>query len=202
MKQLVLMAFAAFVLVSCKKSNEKHKTYSVRTSNSKVEWKGSAPTHFHIGSFSVDGSVSANANGKLKGGNFVIPISSIENYDLEQPEKQQLLEHLKSADFFNAVLYPNAVFTITKVSDYNGNDTTAVEGANYTITGNFSMLGKVQPISFPASITSSNETITTKAIFSIDRTKWGMNSYTDPEQGLYILPDVEIKLDVRSVMVN
>ncbi|MGN6490689.1 MAG: YceI family protein [Agriterribacter sp.] len=200
MKQLVLMAFAALVLASCDKTNKSNHTYNVQTSSSKVEWKGSAPTHFHTGSFSVSGTVITNPADKIKSGDFVIPISSIENYDLQNPEKQQLLEHLKSPDFFNAVLHPNAVFTITKVSGYDGGDSTAIEGANYTIAGNFSMLGKVQSISFPASITVANGAVTTKAIFNIDRTKWGMNSYTDPEAGLYILPEVAIKLDIRATV--
>ena len=50
----------------------------------------------------------------------------------------------------------------------------------------------------PARITVENGVITTKASFNIDRLKWGMNSYNDPEAELHILPEVEIKLDIKA----
>ena len=54
-------------------------------------------------------------NGKIKEGTFVIPIASIKNFDLPESLKPVLLDHLKSADFFNMVLYPEAGFSLQKM---------------------------------------------------------------------------------------
>lgn len=187
-----------FILASCEKGNEKSEAYKVNTNSSTIEWKGSAPDHFHVGSFKVTGELKAGDDGNVESGDFTIPIASIENFDLQNPVKQQLLDHLKSADFFNMAVHPNARFQFTKCEPYNGNDEEAISGANYLLTGNFTMLGQTHPISFPAKITVNNEGLQVEAQFKIDRTKWGMLMDSDPNKPLYILPDVNIKLKLIS----
>lgn len=193
MKYLFVSLALLFSASACsKKDNESAQTYTVDGPGSKVEWKGSAPDHFHIGSFAVSGELRRGTGGEILEGKFRIPIASIENYDLPDDVKPQLLDHLKSPDFFNMALYPDATFEIARVTPYGkpSADTT------HTIQGAFTMLGKTNTISFPARITVENGNLTTKASFVIDRLKWGMTSYNDPAQGLYILPEIEIKLDI------
>ncbi|GAA4440151.1 YceI family protein [Ravibacter arvi] len=179
---------------SCEKENGSVEMFRVNESASSIEWKGSAPDHFHIGSFKTTGELKAGKNGEVKSGDFTIPISSIENFDLPDPVKQQLLDHLKSPDFFNIALHPTAKFQFTKSAPYDGKSEGAIAGANFMLTGNFTMLGQTHPISFPAKITVSEENLTAEANLKIDRTKWGMTFDSDPEQPLYIFPDVELKL--------
>src|SRR5215217_5222127 len=198
MKKVFSMALLVAVLASCKKSDTKTTTYDVNSAISVAKWKGSALDHFHVGSFNVSGTLRSNGNGIIKEGSFVIPIASIENFDLQDPVKQELLNHLKSPDFFNMALHPNAEFTITKVTPYVKEDTAAITGANYLVTGDFTMVGETHSISFPAKITYNMDSLKTEATFKIDRTKWGMKSYSDPKQGLYILPDVDIHLNIKA----
>jgi polyisoprenoid-binding protein YceI len=198
-KQIWPAALVAVCALSCKKNNNNGVAYEVSRQNSKVEWKGSAPDHFHVGSFKVTGGLSVNDSGVIKGGDFTIPIASIENYDLTVDSiRNQLLDHLKSPDFFNIAIHPNAEFHITKIEAYSGNDTSAVAGANYKVSGNFKMLDKTNAISFPAKITTNGDSLITEARLSIDRLKWGMTSFNNPTGGLYILPDIQLKLNVRS----
>lgn len=195
MKQFLSVA-AIVLLASC--SQQKSTTYNVNESLSKLEWKGSAKDHFHVGSFKVTGALQADGNGNVNGGDFIIPIASIEDYDLQEPVKKVLLDDLKSPNFFNLVLHPNATFHVTKVTPYSTTDTSAVAGANFMLTGDFSMVGQTHSVSFPAKINTNANGISAEAKFNLDRTKWGMNIYSDPTKGLYILPDVNIHLNIQT----
>jgi polyisoprenoid-binding protein YceI len=162
-----------------------------------VEWKGSAKDHFYVGSFDLEENLTA-VGATVTGGDFTIPISSITDDDLPDPLRQKLLDDLTSANFFNLVVYPQSKFHITAVVPYVGGDTSAVPGANYLVTGDFTMIGETHSQSFPAMISVTGDSLKTEATFKLDRTKWGMNIYTDPVQALYIYPDVDISLHVRA----
>lgn len=186
---LVLMFAAA-----CSKDKDNVK-FKVDETQSAVEWKGIASTHFHEGAFKVSGTVEMNDKNKVVAGNFTIPIASITNFDLEDEElREELLEHLQSSDFFNVAVHPNAKFKITKVEDY----TEAGTSWNTKITGEFTMLGQTRSINFPAEIGVSGDKISTIAAIKLNRLDYGMNKFSDPAGNLYILPDVYITLDIIS----
>ena len=192
---VTLLYLILITIVACsKKDDDLVRTYTVDGPQSKIEWKGSAPDHFHTGSFSVSGEIHGDSDGNIRDGRFTIPIASIQNYDLPAEVKPQLLDHLKSPDFFNVALHPDATFEIERVTPYDKPST----DITHTINGTFTMLGKANTISIPARITVENGVIATKASFNIDRLKWGMTSYNDPEAELYILPEVEIRLDIKA----
>jgi hypothetical protein len=201
MKNLLTIALLAFLFTSCKNNDLKDQNFKVNDAVSKAEWKGSAPDHFHVGSFKITGNLTASVEGLVKSGEFVIPIASIQDFDLPDPVRQTLLADLKD-NFFKLAVNPTAKFQITEVQPYEptdpANDTTVVKNTNYMLTGNFTMLGQMHAISFPAKITASGDSLITEAKFSIDRTKWGMNNYNDPAQKLYILPQVNIHLSVHA----
>lgn len=202
MRTLLATALAALAFASCVKESNNETKYLVNETSSKVEWKGSAPDHFHLGKFNVKGSVITKPNGVIKSGDFVIPIASIDNYDLPDPVKHELLSHLKSADFFNMALHPEAAFKILQVTPYSGGDSLAIAGANYRVSGNFTMLGETRQFSFPAKVSIIGDSLKTVADFTIDRTNWGMKSYSDPNGKLYILPWVNLHLDIRTARVK
>ena len=198
MKKLLSLAVLAATIVSCGTNEPKVANYKVNETVSKAEWKGSAPDHFHVGSFKVTGALTATGNGKVTGGDFVIPISSIQDYDLPDPVRQTLLADLKSPNFFNLVTHPDAKFHVTKAEPFSTGDTTAVTGANYMLTGDFSMIGQTHSISFPVKVETDGNGLSADAKFSLNRKQWGMNIYSDPSKPLYILPDVNIHLTVRA----
>ena len=200
MKKLLSIAASAIIIYSCTKNQPIKNNYLVNESASKAEWRGSAPDHFHIGSFKVTGSLIASSKGSISSGDFIIPVSSIQDYDLPDPVKQTLLDDLLSTNFFNVALHPNATFHITKVEAYSGNDTTAIPGANYKVTGDFSLIGQTHPISFPFKVAIAGDSLTAEATFALDRTKWGMNIYSDPAKPLYILPDINMHLSLHTAV--
>lgn len=195
MKNFLVSLLSVVLISSCSKDKSKPHTYVVDESQSVIEWKGSAPDHFHVGSFAVSGELVGDANGDIQNGSFDIPIASIKNFDLlDSALNKQLTDHLKSPDFFNIVLYPTASFKIEEVTRTDKSSSQQT----HTIRGTFTMLGKSNTIDIPAKVSAKNDIITTSASFSINRFNWGMNSFNDPEEELYILPDVEIKLDITA----
>lgn len=172
--------------------------YDLDNEVSVVEWKGAGPGTVHDGSFSVTGQDIEIVNGKVKEGKFVIPIASIQNFDLPEEVKPVLLDHLKSPDFFNMVRYPEATFEFKKVTPITKPVTGSLQGANFNVTGDFSMLGKVVSITFPAKITTEGNELSAEAIFKIDRTRWGMTYAADPALGdHHIYPEVELHLKIK-----
>lgn len=193
MKRKIYFALIALsVLAACSHEESIQSTdYKADEESSAVEWKGSAPTHFHRGAFKVSGDLQTDGKGKITGGDFTIPIASISNFDLtNEAEREALLTHLKSPDFFNIMVHPEANFHITKVEPYS--DTAS--SANTLITGDFKMIGQTHSIRIPAIVKTENNQISAEGSFRLNRLQWGMNSFNDPEADLYILPDVDITL--------
>jgi polyisoprenoid-binding protein YceI len=62
--------------------------------------------------------------------------------------------------------HPKATFKSTKVEK---------KGDLFVVTGELTLLGKAKSVSFPASITAKDGTLSVSTTFSIDRTEWGMN---------------------------
>lgn len=178
--------------------NAARKSYVLDAEHSVVEWKGSSPTTSHTGSFAVTGENIEVVNGKVKEGTFVIPIASIQNFDLPDNIKPVLLDHLKSADFFDMIRFPEATFTFRKMTPLTYIPADAVQGANCMVSGDFTLLGKTIAISFPAKVVAAGEVLHMEAKLSIDRTRWGMNYAADPALGDHqIYPSVDLHLKLK-----
>jgi polyisoprenoid-binding protein YceI len=98
-------------------------------------------------------------------------------------EIEKLTNHLKSADFFNVNEHPKATFTSTKIEP--------AEAGKVTITGDLTLLGKTQPITFPATVSTENG-FDLQAEFQIDRTKFGMDYGTEN-----VLKEVDMTITVK-----
>ena len=80
----------------------------------------------------------------------------------------KLTTHLKSPDFLDVREYPEIAFQSTAV--------TAGEGGAVNVTGDLSLHGVTNEISFPATVTVfPGRGLTLKSEFIIDRTQFGMN---------------------------
>jgi len=75
----------------------------------------------------------------------------------------KLDKHLRSEDFFHATKYPKATFESTEVRAEAEGDNTHV------IKGNLTLRGKTKLVSFPAKIQISEQRVTGKTEFSINR---------------------------------
>jgi len=195
-----LMAAGLIALMSsCKPTQPEQQTiYQLNDAQSVAEWTGYGQGFEHLGDFRVTSQNLTVVDGTIRSGTFTIPIASIRNFDLPEGVKDQLLNHLKSPDFFNLALHPEASFTITRVTPYTGNEAGAIAGANYQVVGNFSLLGKTNELQFPARITLQQGQLKAEANLKLDRTRWGMLYAADPALGdHHIKPEVAIHLKLE-----
>ncbi|HKG07470.1 MAG TPA: YceI family protein [Pedobacter sp.] len=182
--------------------------YTVDLESSKVSWKA-----FHKGGFAPrwgtlslkSGEVSF-ADGELAAGDFVIDMQSLKVDSTSVTEKDkkytELEAHLKSKDFFDVEKNPTADFKITKVEALAADAAKeAVTGANKTVSGNLTLLGKTLNVSFPAKVVLAGENVSVAATFTVNRTDWGIKfgaTAADPAEWM-ISKDIEISIDLKAV---
>lgn len=146
-------------------------TYTVQPQLSTLGWVGKKVGGQHNGTVSLkDGSVQVKGN-QLVGGTFAFDMSSIKVEDLKDAEwNGKLVGHLKNDDFFAVDKNPTATFVITSVkpikADANGN--------NAQITGNLTIKGKTNPVTFPAKVGVKDGVASASGVATVDRTKYGV----------------------------
>ena len=151
----------------------------VDVSKSKILWTGSKPGGKHNGKVSLsEGYLFLNAKNEVIGGEFVIDLNSIVNYDLENENmNERLVGHLKSEDFFHVDKYPTAKFVITEVKKLK-KPVTDEKGFSGThlIKGDLAIKDITKPVYFKVIIDSKDGKVVAETEeFTIDRTDWGVN---------------------------
>ena len=187
MKKIVLAGLVAFVAFSFKGADVEKK--EVKTSESKVVWKGYKVTGSHEGTISLkSGSLSFNED-KLTGGEFVMDMTSLIVTDLEGEYKGKLEGHLKSDDFFGIENFPTASLIFNEVKSTGKN--------SYSVTGDLTIKGKTNPVTFSISIYGNKATASLK----IDRTKYdvkyGSASFFDGLKDKAIYDDFDLVTDLQ-----
>ncbi len=153
-------------------------TYEASTNDSSVYWQAGKPAiagYVHTGKFQIDSGEVTLTDGEITG-EFVIDVSSLVITSLgggKEGQESSLEGHLKGDDFFDVATYPTATFTVTdvtpKVLPGPGN-------SDYTATGELTMKGKTNSVSFPMKVLVANEDeVWMTAAVTIDRTLWGIN---------------------------
>lgn len=135
-------------------------SYQVDTAASALAWRAAKLAVVeHTGLVAIKSGNLEVIDGALAGGEFVMDMTSIssdENLD-------NLVTHLKSADFFDVANYPEARLVISNVS---------LEAESYLIAADLTIKGITAPITFKADLTEDDETILVRSEFMIDRTVW------------------------------
>lgn len=220
MKKLTVLALvgAALLFTAC---NDKKETvtaeqevaaktgevYNVDLVASKVDWKA-----FHKGGFAPrwgtlnlkSGEITVE-NDAVTSGEFVIDMTTlkVDPASVTEADKKpaDLEAHLKNADFFDVEKQPTSDFKITAVADLAGElPKDAVAGANKTISGNLTLLGKTLNVSFPAKVTVAEGKASIEAKFTVNRADWGIKfgtDETDPAEWM-ISKDIEIGINVTA----
>lgn len=168
-KNLMVAVLAAMVSVSAMADGGKKAApvaLKVDTKTSAFNWIGKKVTGEHNGTIGIQsGSLVVNA-GKLQGGEFTIDMKSIKCLDLtDAGYNAKLVGHLTTPDFFDVANYPTAALKIKKATS-KGN-------GNYDVTGDLTINGVTQSITFPAVVTVDAKGATATAKFEVDRTKFG-----------------------------
>lgn len=167
----------------------------VKSTDSKVGWLAKKVTGQHNGTVNLkSGTLSIDKN-KLTGGTFVIDMTSIVVEDIENEEDNAKLKgHLHSADFFNTSEFGEASFAITSAKKKKSDE------GNYEITGNLTIKGITNAVTFPANVSVSGDNATATATIVFDRAKfdvrYGSGSFFDNLGDKTIYDDVEMKINL------
>ncbi len=170
MKKVMMAMAVLFALAGTSAWAEtKATTYKVDAAASSVHWLGKKVTGQHDGHVKVKSGGLQVAGNAVTGGNIVLDMTSITVDDLKDAEYNgKLVGHLKSDDFFGVEKNPTAAFKITKVE--------AIAGAkagepNQKVTGDLTVKGKTNPLTFPATISVAGGKVEAQAKdVKVDRT--------------------------------
>ncbi|WP_207534976.1 YceI family protein [Desertivirga arenae] len=158
---ILLLAITAFSF----KKRRTEDVFKADTQKSSIEWIAGKVAGEHRGLVKLSNGSLIMDNTNLKGGSFTIDMKSMTVTDLKGSSAQNLLGHLRGEDFFAIEKFPASSFTITKVTQ-NAPD-------KATITGNLTIKGITNSISFPASLKKQKNGLTALARdVKVDRTKY------------------------------
>lgn len=162
-----------------------------------IDWTGRKVLGQHSGKVGFQSGEFHLNNGKLAGGIFIIDMTSIRDTDLSDKDyNKKLVTHLKSPDFFNVEGFPTATLKITRVLKL-------INKANsYQLTGDLTIKGITNSITFPASFMASGKGYEGNAQLSIDRTKWdvqyGSSNFFEGLGDKAIKNEIELSVHVFS----
>lgn len=196
MKKIFCILILFYVSLSNLLAQNDIVNYKIDLKRSYIRWSAEKLTRTHYGRIYLDTSYISSINGKISDGFFQVDMNSIINSDIkDKKENQQLVKHLKSKDFFETNFYPYSSLKIIKAIP---NAFAKNSDPNYTLVGELTIKGKMQIITFPAKIQYTGKTIRGKAVFSFDRTKYGIIFNSEkffPKIGKFLIKD-PVKLEI------
>ena len=146
--------------ISLHVGNEKY--FIIDTKESVVTWAGSSVQGKHEGYAYISKGELMIENGQLVGGTAEIDMNKIEGPG--HGRDNNLINHLKSPDFFDVKKFPFSTIVITKVA--------AVNDENKTVTGDLTIKGITHPVTFPAKTEVKGGIMNAIGKLIIDRTLW------------------------------
>ncbi|MBC6112947.1 YceI family protein [Pedobacter fastidiosus] len=138
----------------------------IDSTESVIRWKGSNTfgSNSHTGYIYISKGELRFENNQLVGGAVEVDMNTIE--DKAHKSNNELVDHLKSTDFFDVKKFPFAIIAITKVVSKNAEDK--------EVTGNLTMKGITKTVTFPVKIEVKDVIIKANGKLVIDRTEWGI----------------------------
>jgi polyisoprenoid-binding protein YceI len=136
-------------------------TFPLTGENTAVKFVGTKPDGKHAGGFkTLTGTASAAAGDPTS---LKVEVEIDMNSTWSDDEK--LTAHLKGPDFFGIKNNPKSRFVVSKVEK---------SGDGYTVAGELTLNGKTKPVSFPATVAVTADSLKVDASFSINRSDWGI----------------------------
>ena len=181
-------------------ASAKARAYKVDVEKSDLKWHAKKVTGEHMGTVALKSGQMLVDGNKVTGGTFVIDMNTIACTDIKDAGyNQKLVGHLKSDDFFSVEKHGTATFKITGVKPIAK---AAAGQPNYTVTGDLTIKGITNQVSFPATISVKNGVASAKGDVTINRAKYdvryGSNSFFDNLGDKAIYDDFVVTLDVTA----
>lgn len=161
----------------------------IKVKDSEVSWRGEKVTGFHTGIVELKEGHFILEDGELKGGEFIIDMSSIKVTDLEGENKAKLEGHLKSDDFFGVQTYPQAKLVITSAAKKSD--------GTYGVVADLTIKEDTHPVTFDLEWDENSAS----TALTIDRSKYnvryGSGSFFDNLGDKTIYDNFELEVDLK-----
>ena len=191
-KFLVLLIFwQSFLLIA---QDKDFHFYKADTIKSIIDWKCDK----HKGIFKIDKGGFVTYKNQIVDGLFFIDLQSMKDLDMDKKTfgtAVMILENTLKNEFLEIKKYPLSYFRLYEIKPLSKN--------LYQITGNFTLHGITNCISFKAKIEHRKNAIHfVSEPFIIDRSEWGIyrmsptRFYSDDENNWTVPDDVEIKIEI------
>ena len=158
-------------------------------SSSVLKWTGSTFIKSHFGTVNFEGALGI-FEGKLVSGDLTFDMNTINTEDLNGGKKQKLDDHLKGEDFFDVEKFSKAYL---KIKNYDGKN----------ITGDLTIKEVTKEISFPAILEITQNSITGKADFTINRTEYGIiyssGNFFDLAKDRIISDNITFNVSIKAI---
>ena len=137
-------------------------------------WTFTEKSYIEFTGSKVNGSTQVGRFTKLTG-HFTIkdgePVGNDHKVEIDMDvittKQDKLTAHLKNEDFFDVPNHPVSSYDVTSIEKTGEHE--------YSITGNLTMRGKSNSVTFPARVTQSGDTATITARFDLKRYQWDIN---------------------------
>ena len=185
---------------NAKKSVAKTTTYNIDVDKSVLTWNGKKVTGEHTGPVKAEKGYLTLSGNQLKGGLVSIDLRTMTSTDLKDNKEyhDKLINHLKSDDFFSVAKHPVATFKITKVK--------ATAGNVADVTGDLTIKGITNPVTFPVTYSVSGNTLTASGKATINRAKfeikYGSKSFFDNLGDKVIYDDFTVDMNIVAAADN
>lgn len=182
-KTLLKLALSAVVITSFAFASLLNK--EVKIKDSTIKWTGYKVTGKHFGTIDLKSGFLSFENTNLKGGEFVMDMTSIKTQDMDDEYNAKLDGHLKNDDFFGVDKYPTAKLKMTNISGKDG---------YYNVSADLTIKGITKPVKFNMNVKKNTAT----AKLKIDRTKYnikyGSASFFDDLKDKAILDEFDLEV--------
>ena len=191
MKNMIFTIFTIVSLISLQSFTSHYPSVVDLTdiTTSSIVWKGYKVTGSHTGTLGLkSGSLTFDGD-VLTGGEFVIDMTSLTCTDLTGDYAAKLNGHLMSDDFFGVEKFPTAALEITDVKSSGKN--------SYSVTGDLTIKGITQPVTFDASVYGKKATANLKIDRTLYDVKYGSGSFFEGLQDNLIYDEFDLVIDLE-----
>jgi polyisoprenoid-binding protein YceI len=191
MKKLITLLLAFFAVSALAAPAN----MDVDLKKSKLEWKATKVTGAHEGHIALKSGSLVMEGNSLKGGEFVIDMTTIVCTDIGSAEyNKKFVNHLNSDDFFSVTKHKTAKLKI--------NNSRLGKGGHYDVFADLTIKGVTKPIIFKANVSKKDGKVVADATVKFNRThygiKYGSGSFFKGLGDKMIHDDVVLKVKLTS----
>jgi polyisoprenoid-binding protein YceI len=193
----VIFTLAAFAMSYASFAQLADGTYNVDYKSSTINWHAEKATGSgHDGTIRVSSGQVVVAKSNIASGKLKVDMNGIACTDLPEGEyNSNLINHLKSPDFFDTAKFPDSNFEVTSVTakaDGKGN--------THVVAGKITIKGITKDITFPAKVSGDGKSVTIDGDVVLDRSqfdvRFGSETFFGSLGDKAINNDMKLKLHI------